>query len=145
MPRLVSLFVFVNERCAGKTSLLPASLCRARQLISSCVCVLQQVNPSDSSPNAAASPQYFYNFTSWRNAGRGANCRNVGAAIHVGYNLIENGDHEFAWRLLDVAGMQDSMVREALSLFLSHAHTEPFTHTCFLGSVRRLPIVASVG
>ncbi len=75
--------------------------------------LLRQVDPSSFDPNAAAAPQYFYNFTSWRNAARGANCRNVGAAIHVGYNLIENGDHEFAWRLLDVAGMWDAQVRVA--------------------------------
>jgi hypothetical protein len=35
---------------------------------------------------------------------------NVGAAVHIGYNLIENGDHEFAWRMLEVPGMQYAQV-----------------------------------
>ncbi len=80
---------------------------------------MAQVDPTDASPQAAAAPQYFYNFTAWRNVGRGANCRNVGAAVHIGYNLVENGGHDFGWRMLDVPSMQyaqTSFVRDLLAV-----------------------------
>ena len=51
------------------------------------------VNPCDSTSGAA--PQYFYNFTSWRNGNHGIFGKNNGALRHVNAKLVENREDDF--------------------------------------------------
>ena len=77
------------------------------------------VEPCTSVLDAQPSPQYLYNFTSWRNAGRGVSCNDNGNIHHINYNLVENGDDDFTWHLLETPNMtfvQESLVQNLLAV-----------------------------
>ena len=75
--------------------------------------------PCDGAPDAEPLPQYLYNFTSWRNAGRGVSCLDNGVVHHIGHAVVENGQDDFTWGLLESPNMtyvSQSLVQDLLAV-----------------------------
>lgn len=78
-------------------------------------------DPCDGSSGSA--PQYFYNFTSYRNGAHGIFGKNNGDLHHVGANLVENGGADQLWFKLKSIAFAEDKPHIVDGLFV--AHTDP--------------------